>query len=123
MIAIIGAGPAGLAAAITIASKGQQVTVLDSQARGGGQYWRHIEEVYGYKSSRSRKYLKEITTNSLITHISGAQVWSAEIVKEGIQLNYLHQGEEKKFIIYDGFACPLKMFSRNPRLHLTVRNN
>ncbi len=98
MIAIIGAGPAGLAAAITIASKGQQVTVLDSQARGGGQYWRHIEEVYGYKSSRSRKYLKEITTNSLITHISGAQVWSAEIVKEGIQLNYLHQGEEKKFI-------------------------
>lgn len=98
MIAIIGAGPAGLAAAISIANKGQQVTVLDSQARGGGQYWRHIEEIYGYRSSRSHKYLNEITTNSLITYISGAQVWSAEKVREGFQLNYLHQGVEKKFI-------------------------
>ena len=74
MIVIIGAGPAGLAAAKAATSKGQRVTILDSQARGGGQYWRHINHVHGYRSLRSKKYLDELHSNQLITHISGAQV-------------------------------------------------
>lgn len=98
MIVIIGAGPAGLAAAKAATSKGQRVTILDSQARGGGQYWRHINHVHGYRSLRSKKYLDELHSNQLITHISGAQVWSAEKSDGKIQLNYLHQGVEKKVV-------------------------
>ena len=96
MIIVVGAGPAGLAAAKSAAGKGCHVTVIDSQPRGGGQYWRHLTEVSGYKSNRSVAYLKELQQNKLITHITGAQVWSAEKLGDGYQLNYLQAGVEKK---------------------------
>jgi len=89
VIIVVGAGPAGLAAAKSAACKGCHVTVIDSQPRGGGQYWRHLTEVSGYKSNRSFAYLKELQQNKLITHITGAQVWSAEKSGDGYQLNYL----------------------------------
>ena len=96
MIIVVGAGPAGLAAAKSAASKGSHITVIDSQARGGGQYWRHQAEVSGYKSNRSTDYLDELQQNKLITHITGAQVWNAEKLDDGYQLNYLQGGVEKK---------------------------
>jgi NADPH-dependent 2,4-dienoyl-CoA reductase/sulfur reductase-like enzyme len=96
VIIVVGAGPAGLAAAKSAAGKGCHVTVIDSQPRGGGQYWRHLTEVSGYKSNRSAAYLKELQQNRLITHITGAQVWSAEKLGDGYQLNYLQGGIEKK---------------------------
>ena len=40
-IAVIGAGPAGMAAALSAAEEGARVTILDEGARGGGQIWRH----------------------------------------------------------------------------------
>jgi thioredoxin reductase/bacterioferritin-associated ferredoxin len=39
-IAIVGAGPAGVAAAVTAARAGASVTVLDEYARPGGQYYK-----------------------------------------------------------------------------------
>lgn len=96
MIIVVGAGPAGLAAAKSAASKGCHVTVIDSQPRGGGQYWRHLTEVSGYKSSRSAEYLTELQQSQLITHITSAQVWSVEKCGDGYQLNYLQGGAEKK---------------------------
>ncbi|HST48668.1 NAD(P)/FAD-dependent oxidoreductase [Jatrophihabitans sp.] len=40
-VAVIGAGPAGLAAAVHAAEQGAVTVLLDSGARLGGQYWRH----------------------------------------------------------------------------------
>lgn len=40
-VAVIGAGPAGLAAAVHAAEQGAVTTLIDSGARLGGQYWRH----------------------------------------------------------------------------------
>lgn len=42
-LAIVGAGPAGLAAAATAAGIGLRVIVLDEQAGPGGQVWRNLE--------------------------------------------------------------------------------
>jgi len=40
-VLIVGAGPAGLAAAQTAASHGARVGLIDAQAQPGGQVWRH----------------------------------------------------------------------------------
>lgn len=40
-VLIVGAGPAGLAAAQAAAGQGARVAVLDAQPRAGGQVWRH----------------------------------------------------------------------------------
>lgn len=42
-VAVVGAGPAGLAAAVTAARSGCRVALLDSGPRLGGQFWRHQE--------------------------------------------------------------------------------
>ncbi|MFH9954368.1 NAD(P)/FAD-dependent oxidoreductase [Streptomyces roseolus] len=46
-LAIVGAGPAGLAAAVTAAALGLTVTLLDAGARPGGQYYRHPDPALG----------------------------------------------------------------------------
>ena len=40
-VAVVGAGPAGIAAAVSAAARGQAVVLLDAAARPGGQIWRH----------------------------------------------------------------------------------
>lgn len=44
-IIVIGAGPAGISAALTAAEQGLRVLLLDEQARPGGQIYRHITAV------------------------------------------------------------------------------
>ncbi|MFE1270745.1 NAD(P)/FAD-dependent oxidoreductase [Streptomyces sp. NPDC058758] len=46
-LAVVGAGPAGLAAAVTAASFGLTVTLLDAGVRPGGQYYRHPDPALG----------------------------------------------------------------------------
>ena len=46
-LAIVGAGPAGLAAAATAAELGLSVTVFDENTAPGGQIYRGIEAVAG----------------------------------------------------------------------------
>ncbi len=99
MIAIIGAGPAGLAAAKVIAESNTEVIVLDSAARPGGQYWRHRNEVQGYKSHRASDYFDSVLSSKNVTYIQGAQVWSAIYSADSITLNYLHSGVEKSITV------------------------
>jgi NADPH-dependent 2,4-dienoyl-CoA reductase/sulfur reductase-like enzyme len=40
-VIVVGAGPAGLAAATAAASRGRRVLVVDQGAQPGGQIWRH----------------------------------------------------------------------------------
>lgn len=99
MIAIIGAGPAGLAAAKVIAESNTEVIVLDSAPRPGGQYWRHRNEVQGYKSHRASDYFDSVLSSKNVTYIQGAQVWSAIYSADSITLNYLHSGVEKTITV------------------------
>jgi NADPH-dependent 2,4-dienoyl-CoA reductase/sulfur reductase-like enzyme len=44
-ILILGAGPAGMAAALAAAACGKQVVILDDNPRPGGQIWREGPQV------------------------------------------------------------------------------
>lgn len=81
---VIGAGPAGMAAARTAADAGLSVTVLDEQPRAGGQIYRDVE-----RSAATRGHIlgpdftkgQELTAGMKhpnITHINRAIVWQVE---------------------------------------------
>jgi len=43
-LVVVGAGPAGMAAAVTALAGGLRVALVDSGTAVGGQYWRHPPE-------------------------------------------------------------------------------
>lgn len=94
-LAIIGAGPAGMAAAQEAARLGLQVALLDEQARAGGQIYRDVDRV-----ARLRGDIlgKDYTDGARLTaglshegihHICGAVVWAIE---DGFRISYTKNG-------------------------------
>lgn len=71
-VAILGAGPAGLAAALAAAESGKQVLVIDDNPHPGGQIWRA-----GPQSTLpplAQRYRDAIAANSQITLLSGMRL-------------------------------------------------
>ncbi|MBI4204027.1 MAG: FAD-dependent oxidoreductase [Betaproteobacteria bacterium] len=81
-VAVVGAGPAGLAAATVCAKAGLSTVLLDEQASAGGQIYRAITEtpvrekpVLGESYWRGAA-LVEAFRSSGAEHVAGATVWS-----------------------------------------------
>lgn len=55
-LVIVGAGPAGMAAALAVAEAGLSVTVVDEQARAGGQIFRRPPADWGVRHGNYRPY-------------------------------------------------------------------
>ena len=98
-LAVVGAGPAGLAAAVAATSRGLSVTVVDAGRQPGGQYWRHPDEqtsdpadlaAHGQHDWRVYTQLRErfdaLLRPDRITYVPGAQVWFTERAGEGWRL-------------------------------------
>jgi thioredoxin reductase/bacterioferritin-associated ferredoxin len=86
-IVVIGAGPAGMAAATLAAGRGAQVVLLDEQAAPGGQIYRDIEKVARLRPAdmellgedyKAGAGLVAATRAANIRHITGATVWCVE---------------------------------------------
>jgi len=60
-VVVVGAGPAGLAAAATAASMGRSVLLLDQAPRPGGQIWRH--RAGAALPARARQLLDRVRTS------------------------------------------------------------
>jgi NADPH-dependent 2,4-dienoyl-CoA reductase/sulfur reductase-like enzyme len=86
-LAIIGAGPAGMAAAITAADLGMRVSVLDEQPEPGGQIYRGIEslsharprhlDILGPDYARGLELVKAFRSSGA-DYRPGTQVWSVD---------------------------------------------
>src|SRR6056297_267658 len=94
-LAIIGAGPAGMAAAATAAEAGLSVCVLDEQPRAGGQIYRDVGraagprgDILGKDYTQGASLLAGLRAGG-IKHLSGAVVWAIE---EGFRLFYTKNG-------------------------------
>jgi len=89
-VAVVGAGPAGLAAAVTAAEEGMTVTLIDAGAQSGGQFWRHPSEAHrsGFARDESaghhhwarfvdlRTRLEAQVVRGRVRWLTGRQVWN-----------------------------------------------
>jgi len=117
-VVVIGAGPAGLAAATAAAIAGKRVAVLDDNVRAGGQIWR-----VGFGAAhedRERGRVAEAFTLSGAELFSGRQVvdvpqsgelqaWAAERqVLETFQYDklILATGARERFLPFPGWTLP-----------------
>ncbi|MBD9597310.1 FAD-dependent oxidoreductase [Ensifer sp. ENS05] len=83
-LAIVGAGPAGMSAAIEAARHGLKVIVFDDQARPGGQIYRDIEDcpadrlaALGPTYAAGRRLVAEFR-NAFVEYRCKHQVWSID---------------------------------------------
>ncbi|SPA30881.1 Opine oxidase subunit A; pyridine nucleotide-disulphide oxidoreductase [Cupriavidus taiwanensis] len=94
-IAIIGAGPAGMAAAVAAAASGARVALLDEQEACGGQIYRAIESapperlrILGPDYAAGRALADRFAASGA-QHITGAAVW--QVTREHA-VHYVRQG-------------------------------
>ncbi|MGO4535878.1 FAD-dependent oxidoreductase [Leifsonia sp. 2MCAF36] len=99
-LAVIGAGPAGLSAAIEAADRGLPVVLIDSGDQTGGQYWRHPDERHLANFSRPesaghhhwghyehlRAQLRRAVSEGRIEYLPGRQVWRVDRAADAFQL-------------------------------------
>lgn len=85
-VLVIGAGPAGLAAARSARLQGASVTILDSSDEIGGQYWRHLppsrpserEGLLHHGWARFVQLRAELEGDGGCRVLTNAQVWAIE---------------------------------------------
>ncbi|QGV78009.1 NAD(P)/FAD-dependent oxidoreductase [Streptomyces ficellus] len=74
-LAVVGAGPAGLAAATTAAGLGLDVTLVDAGARAGGQIHRHAAD------DPPPRPVRRAARERRVTHLAAHHVWT--VVPDG----------------------------------------
>src|SRR5664280_1711478 len=85
-VLVIGAGPAGLAAALAARAVGRRVVLLDSSDYLGGQYWRHLpsarparhESMLHHRWSTFQAMRGQLESDPLCEVVTSAHVWAID---------------------------------------------
>jgi D-hydroxyproline dehydrogenase subunit alpha len=100
-VLVIGAGPAGLAAASCAAEAGRRVTVVDSAPRPGGQIWRHRDR--STLSRLARTWLDRFDRSGArfcpSTEVVGAEFFQGRTV-------VLATGARERYLPFPGWTLP-----------------
>ncbi|MBY6136901.1 NAD(P)/FAD-dependent oxidoreductase [Nocardioides marinus] len=94
-LAIIGAGPAGMAAAAEAAQRGLAVALLDEQNRPGGQIYREVDRAAGPRGAiLGPDYLHGASLTAGIArpeirYLPGTVVWAVE---DGLRISFTRDG-------------------------------
>ncbi|QYM76726.1 FAD-dependent oxidoreductase [Leucobacter luti] len=97
-VAIVGAGPAGLAAAQSALAAGVSVCIIDSGVQPGGQFWRHRSEAAGVPDDGAlhhgwaeyqelRADFDRGRASGRLTHFPGTSVWQARRLERRFALS------------------------------------
>ena len=84
---VIGAGPAGMSAAVIAAEAGLNVVIVDERKNLGGQYFKQPSSYFAIDEDRLDKQFKSgrklisRLTNSRVTILSGGTIWAATDTK------------------------------------------
>lgn len=82
-VAIIGAGPAGMSAALAAVEAGARVTLIDEYAKPGGQFFKRAGEAFALSGAQfSREYeageaLRRALAATPVSVLTGTLVWGA----------------------------------------------
>ncbi|WP_250401562.1 FAD/NAD(P)-dependent oxidoreductase [Streptomyces cellostaticus] len=88
-LAVVGAGPAGLAGALAAAARGVRVTLVDAAEQAGGQFFRRPAEAFAARRppaphprehtwERLRDALDRYRAAGTVTHLTEHHVWCVE---------------------------------------------
>lgn len=104
-VAVVGVGPAGLAAAVAAAEAGRSVVLVDAGAQPGGQYWRHPDETAAHPPVAEsaghhgwsvftglRARLRRLCETGWITYLPDRQVWFVETGSRTLHLTRTYAG-------------------------------
>lgn len=100
-LAIVGAGPSGLAAAVTGAAAGFEVALLDEHPTGGGQIFRAVTaggaargKILGadYLEGAEGAELVTALAESGVRHLTRTTVWQIDRTADGVTLTYSRDG-------------------------------
>jgi NADPH-dependent 2,4-dienoyl-CoA reductase/sulfur reductase-like enzyme len=94
-VVIIGAGPAGLAAAVSARRAGARVTILESSDQSGGQYWRHLpddrpaddESRLHHQWQRYERLRSAIDADPAVTVDLASHVWAIERHDDAVRVH------------------------------------
>ena len=112
-IAVVGGGPAGIAAATVAAESGKSVVLLDDNPRLGGQIWRGGAEAA--KGSAGEWFTRLAATS--VQHVSSATVFHAEgntlfaesrkrFIEVTAEKIILATGSRERFLPFPGWTLP-----------------
>jgi NADPH-dependent 2,4-dienoyl-CoA reductase/sulfur reductase-like enzyme len=94
-VLVLGAGPAGVPAAVAAARAGASVTVIDAAARPGGQYHRQLPAAFGVQAPGALHHgwdaavagFVEVATTDHVRFLGGTRVWLAERDADGVTVH------------------------------------
>ncbi|HET9793257.1 MAG TPA: FAD/NAD(P)-binding oxidoreductase [Thermoanaerobaculia bacterium] len=113
-VAVVGGGPAGVAAAAVAAEAGKRVLLLEEGARPGGQIWRHRP---GGIPPKARRWLERLTRSGAVRlgaasayAVSDSLTLSAETEAGPIAVSakalVLATGARERFLPFPGWTLP-----------------
>ncbi|GAA3837678.1 FAD-dependent oxidoreductase [Streptomyces phyllanthi] len=95
-LAVIGAGPAGLAASLAASARGVRVTLVDAAETAGGQFYRQPAVALGARRPRAPHHqrrtwerLRDGLAASSVRHLADHHVWCVERDRTGFTVHAL----------------------------------
>ena len=97
-VAVIGAGPAGLASAVAAAAAGCRIGLVDAGTRPGGQFWRHREggpDVTGHGFATFRRLwaqVESLRATGRVAYLPRHHAWHLEQQARGFMVHLVDEG-------------------------------